>query len=294
MSIKTTLHNLLSISLIAISLILNTDVAYSFPGFKNRIPKIGICTSFEKDSLIVGSGCTFIEENVRNFLVPDKSDEEFNAKLILSKQSKIPVTMCNSFLPGEMKSVGPDAIPADILKFTETAFKRARMSGVKIIVFGSGGSRAIPQGFSREEALKQFTDLCKKIAMIAKKYDVIMVLEPLNTKECNFINSVAEGGEIVKAVNHPNFKLLADLYHMKMEGESPSNLIKYGYLLHHVHIAEKEGRAAPGTSNENFTDYFVALKKIKYKGAISIECKWKNLGSQATLAVKTIKDQWSD
>jgi sugar phosphate isomerase/epimerase len=294
MSIKTTLHNLLSFSLLAISLILPTDSAFSFPGFRNQIPKIGICTSFEKNALIAGSGCTFIEENVRNFLVPDKSDEEFNARLILSKQSKLPVTFCNSFLPGGMKSVGPDAVPADILKFTETAFKRAKLSGVKIIVFGSGGSRAIPQGFPREEALEQFTDLCRKIAMIAKKYDVIMVLEPLNTKECNFINSVAEGGDIVRAVNHPNFRLLADLYHMKMEGESPLNLIKYGSLLHHVHIAEKEGRAAPGTSDENFSEYFVALKKIKYKGAISIECSWKNLGSQAPLAIQTIKDQWRD
>lgn len=260
---------------------------------KKKLPAIGICTPVEKSSLIVNSGCVFIEEVVRGFLVPDKDEKEFGAKLTLAKQSKLPVTACNSFLPGGMKSVGPKAARAEILQFTETAFRRAAMSGVKIIVFGSGGSRAIPDGFSRDEAMKQFTDLCKQMAPLAKKHHVTVVIEPLNTKECNFINSVAEGGEIVKAVNHPNIRLLADLYHMKMENESPSNIIQYGSLLHHVHIAEKEGRSAPGTHGEDFTPYFAALKKINYKRAISIECSWQNIELQAPVAIRTIVEQWN-
>ncbi len=259
---------------------------------KKKLPAIGICTPVEKNKLIVSSGCVFIEEVVRGFLVPDKDEKEFDAKLTLAKQSRLPVTACNSFLPGDMKCVGPKAVHNEILQFAETAFRRAATSGVKIIVFGSGGSRAIPEGFSREEALIQFTDLCKRLAPLAQKYHVTVVIEPLNTKECNFINSVAEGGEIVNAVNHPNIRLLADLYHMKMEDESPSNIVKYGKLLHHVHVAEKEGRAAPGTHGEDFSTYFAALKKIGYKRAISIECKWQNMELQAPVAIKTIKDQW--
>ncbi|MDD4193028.1 MAG: sugar phosphate isomerase/epimerase, partial [Mangrovibacterium sp.] len=256
-------------------------------------PEIGICTGIGNYALVRKAGYAFMEEGVRGFLVPSEPESVFFPILEKAKRSPVPVTACNSFLPGNMKSVGPDQATGEILRFAEVAFKRAKSSGVKIIVFGSGGSRSIPEGFSKEEATKQFVELCKQMGPIASKYKVIVVIEPLNTKECNFINSVAEGGEIVKAVNHRNIRLLADLYHMKMDGEGPENIIKYGKLLRHVHIAEKEGRSAPGTHGEDFTPYFDALKQVKYKGAISIECKWQDMEKQAAVAYRTILSQWN-
>ena len=113
----------------------------------------------------------------------------------------------------------------------------------------------------------------------------------LNTKECNFINSVAEGGEIVQAVNHENFRLLADIYHMLMENESPANINRYGHLLYHTHIAEKTGRTAPGVNKEDFTPYFRALKDVGYDGRMAIECSWTNLEEQASPALSFMRNQ---
>ncbi len=254
-------------------------------------PLLGVCVSVKDAGIAEQAGFSFIEEGVRSFLMPEKGDEEFNKNLILVKDLKLPVKACNSFLPGNLKSVGPEAVHPEILKFAETAFRRASQAGVEIIVFGSGASRSIPDGFSRDEARKQFVNLCKQMAPLAEKYKMIIVLEPLNSGECNFINSVAEGGEIVKEVNHPAFQLLADIYHMKVEGEGPDNIRKYGYLLRHVHIAEKEGRSAPGTHEEDFSPYFSALKEVGYKGRISIECKWQNLESQVGKAHDMLKSQ---
>lgn len=265
-----------------------------FPGNRNSKPDIGICAGIENNILAEQAGYTFIEEGVRKFLVPSEAESVFLANLEKAKKSALPVRACNSFLPGEMKCVGSNPVHGEIIRFAEVAFKRAELSGVKIIVFGSGGSRSIPEGFSGDEATKQFVDLCKQLAPIAGKYHVVVVVEPLNTKECNFINSVAEGGEIVKVVNHPNIRLLADLYHMKMEDEGPANIIRYGDLLRHVHIAEKEGRSAPGTHGEDFLPYFDALKQVGYKGAISVECKWQDLEKQAPAALRTIGEQWNN
>src|SRR5665811_1519221 len=255
------------------------------------LERIGISTSITNSAILAAAGFSFVEENVRGFLVPAEPDPVFESKLVLLKESKLPVETCNSFLPGNLKCVGPAPSHEEILIFGETTFRRAQIAGVKTIVFGSGGARAIPEGFSRDEAKKQFISLCSKLAPIAKKYDVVISLEPLNTKECNFVNSVAEGGEIVEAVNHENFRLLADIYHMLMENESPSNITKYGHLLYHTHIAEKTGRTAPGVNNEDFKPYFKALKEAKYEGRMSIECTWKNLEEQAANALSVMRSQ---
>jgi sugar phosphate isomerase/epimerase len=255
------------------------------------LERIGISTGISNNAILAAAGYSFVEENVRGFLVPAEPESVFEQKLLLLKTSKLPVEASNSFLPGNLKCVGPAPLHEEILKFGETAFRRAQMTGMKTIVFGSGGARAIPEGFSREEAKQQFIFLCKQLAPVAKKYNVVISLEPLNTKECNFINSVAEGGDIVKAVNHENFRLLADLYHMLMENESPFNITKYGDLLYHTHIAEKTGRSAPGVNNEDFTPYFKALKDVRYEGRMSIECNWKNLEEQASGALSFMRDQ---
>lgn len=257
----------------------------------NFLSKIGICTDLSKAEMLATQGYSYIEEGVSRFLVPTKSEEEFNKLLEEAVNSPIPVKACNNFIPGNLKSVGPDAVHEEILKFAETAFRRAQRAGIEIIVFGSGGSRAIPEGFPRDKGRAQFIELGKKMAPIAQKYDVTIVLEPLNTTECNFINSVSEGGEIVKDIDHPNFMLLADLYHMKMDSEGPEGIVKYGKLIKHTHIAEKQDRAVPGTFNEDFRPYFNALKKIRYKGNISIEARWKDFDTQMPVAIKTIKAQ---
>lgn len=256
-----------------------------------KITEIGICTSFTNGEIMRDAGYSYVEEGVSNFLVPTKSDEEFEK--ILEKTANYPlrVVVCNGFIPAKSKCVGPNVAQLQILDYMKIVFRRAKKAGVEMIVFGSGGSRSIPEDFSRDIARQQFVDLCKKMAPIAKRYNVTVVLEPLNSQECNFINSVAEGGEIVKEVNHPNFRLLADFYHMKMDNESPDNIIKYGGLIKHIHIAEKEKRSVPGTYNEDFRPYFEALKKINYSGKISIEAQWIDFNSQAPIAIKFINNQ---
>jgi sugar phosphate isomerase/epimerase len=257
------------------------------------LEKIGVCTGISSNGILASAGFSYVEEAVRNFLVPAEDEAAFQAKYALLKESRLPVEACNNFIPWNMKSVGPAAVHDDILKFAETAFRRAEIAGVKTIVFGSGGSRAIPEDFSKEKAKEQFIDLCKRMAVVAEKYHVVVSLEPLNAKECNFINSVAEGGGIVEAVNHMNFRLLADIYHMLRENESPSSITRYSHFLYHTHIAENVGRSAPGVNKEDFTAYFRALKDAKYEGRMSIECSWKSLEEQAGSALKTIRGQLS-
>lgn len=255
-------------------------------------PKIGACAGYKDGEVLAKAGFSFVEENVQSFLIPTKIEEEFDQILEASKSNPLPIEAFIIFLPGSLKSVGPNAVHREIVEYAEVVFRRAQKAGGKLVVFGSSGSRSVPEGFSREEATIQMIELGKKLGPLAAKYEITVVLESLNTKECNFINSLSEAGEIVKAVDHPNYRLLADIYHMKMEGEGPESILNYGHLIKHVHVAEKEGRAVPGTHGEDLGLYYQALQLVGYEGLVSLESRWENLENQATKAIETIKKQW--
>ena len=86
------------------------------------------------------------------------------------------------------------------------------------------------------------------------------------------INSVAEGACLAAAVNHPSVKVLADYYHMAVEGEPISDIVRLGGITH-AHIATKEGRRYPTVMEEGFRQFFQALKATGYDGLVSVEGK---------------------
>ncbi len=255
---------------------------------------LGVCTSYDKAGLLKNLGYSFIEENVGRFLIPDTGgDEQYAKNQGLLQSVGFPVRSYVSFFPGNLKSVGPDTHHEAILKRAELAFQRAKECGSKNIVFGSGGSRRIPDGFDRTKAKEQHIELSKKMAPLAEKYGIMIAIEPLNRSETNFINSLAEGVEIIEAVNHPNFRLLCDIYHMAKDDEGPEEIIKYGKYITHCHIAEKKNRTPPGVEGDDFGPYLRALKKIKYKGGLSLECRWKDFDGEVTKAVEVLKKQFA-
>lgn len=247
--------------------------------------KLGVCTNVQNAQKAKEAGAQFIEESVGRFLIPGKPDAEFAANLAAAKASPLPIRSCNGFLPGTIKVTDHEAA----LKWAETAFRRAQQAGISYIVFGSGGARQVPEGFSHAEATDQFVSLLKKMGPIAGKYDVTVVLEPLRSGECNFLNTVGEGVKIVKKVGHPNIQCLADIYHMLQENEGPEAIVKGAKYIKHCHVAEKTDRAAPGTNGEDLTPYYDALNKIGYKGGLSIECKWTDFDKQLTPALANLK-----
>jgi sugar phosphate isomerase/epimerase len=217
--------------------------------------------------------------------------ETFIEKLNQLEASTLPVLALNGFVPGHLKAVGPETAHPEIIAFADTAFKRAQMVGVQSIVFGSGGSRRIPEGFDPELAKRQFVDLLKQMGPLAEKYGIHIVVEPLNRAETNFINNVPEGLEIVKLVGHPNIRLLCDFYHMLREDEPADHILQAAGYVYHVHIAEKERRTAPGIEGDDFRPYLRALKEIGYAGHISIESRWDDFESQLPIALASLKEQ---
>ena len=281
-------------ALLALALLLPGGMASRGQGVTKTAPpfspRLGVCASIANAAVIKDAGGDYVEESVQAFLIPDKPDVDLREKATASAASALPVLACNSFLPGSLKSVGPQARPDGIAAYAQTAFRRAKETGVQLIVFGSSGSRSIPDGFDRAEARRQFVSLLRRLGPAAQDQGLVIVIEPLNREECNFINTVEEGASIVREVDHPSVRLLADIYHMLRENEGPGALVAAGPLLRHVHIAEKDRRTPPGAAGDDFSPYLRALRSAHYAGAISIECRWDDLAAELPAALKALRD----
>jgi sugar phosphate isomerase/epimerase len=258
---------------------------------QSKLPPLGICASYENDSLVHATGLQYLEESVRKMLAPAVSDSLFNARLPILRHSATKIESCNLFFPGEMKLVGPEVNEKRVLGYVDSVMQRAKIAGIRLIVLGSGGARKIPEGVDRKAAKKSFIVLVRKMAVIAAKYDCVIAMENLNSSETNFVNTLAEGYEIAKAVHHPNFRLTVDIYHMLRENESPASIENAkGYVVH-CHIAEKEKRTAPGVMGDDFRPYFRALKKINYPGRVMMECRWEKMANELQAATTNLQQQ---
>jgi sugar phosphate isomerase/epimerase len=259
---------------------------------RSNIPQIGIAQNIENDSLLSASGYTCLVESIGKLISPRSvTEEQFLVNLAKIKNLQTPMFAFNIFMPGDMKLVGPAVDEAAILKYVEVVFQRSKKAGVEMIIWGSGGARRIPDGFDPIKAKEQFIQIAGKVSALAKKYKIMLALENLNSTETNFINTVKEALEVVKAVDHPNFRLCADIYHMLMDNELPAVLeITEKYLVH-VDIAERNGRTAPGVNGQDFSEYLLPLARMGYKGKIILECRFENLAAQAKPSYAILQKQ---
>lgn len=282
------MRRLLYLLLLSLSLFVNAK------SYSQAIPTLGVVESLDKDSILYAAGFRLIGETVGKMLSPALPEAAFEENLKKIKQTQCKLYLCNVLFPSSIKITGPEVDENRVLGYLDTVFYRAKRANVPLIVLGSGGSRRLPEGYKQEQAKTEFAQLCRKMAGVAKKHNITLVIESLNSTETNFLNTLEEAAEIVKNVNHPNFRLNADIYHMMKENEPPQHIIDARKYIVYVELAEKEKRTFPGVMGEDFRPYFKALKSIGYKGPIVIEGRTSNLSQEAPIAYENLTRQLSE
>lgn len=243
---------------------------------KKLFSAMGIAAPLGKAAMLKAQGAEFLTESVGSFLVPDQPDSAFEKNLSKLASSPLPILACNGFIrPANLHCVGPEAKHDLILKWADTTFRRMKQTGGKFIVFGSGSARQIPKGWPREKANEQFVALLRQLGPLAEAQGITVAIEQLRAEECNFINHIGEGAELIRAAGQPNVRMLADLYHIACGGDTPADLKAAMDVVVHVEIAEKKARTVPGVAGDDFRPYFHVLKECGYNGAVSIEGKWE-------------------
>lgn len=249
--------------------------------------KFGCCADIDKAPILHEAGYDFIECTVIS-LKPEEDEAAFKQVLAKYEQSPLPVETCNILLPGDMKIVGNDVHQGRVKNYLSLALERVKRIGADTVVFGSGGARTFPQGFSREKGEEQILEFLQLVADVADPLDLTIVIEPLNKEESNIVNSVPEAVAFAKRVNRRSVKVLADFYHMEEEREPLENISKYGEYIKHIHVADT-GRLAPGTGDYPYETFMDHIKQSDYHDRISIECGWNHFEKEVTSALSFLK-----
>jgi sugar phosphate isomerase/epimerase len=221
--------------------------------------------------------------------VMDLSEEVFH-ELLRIIRTNIPLEACNNFFPARIRLTGQEARLDKAIEYVKAALDRAAAMGAKVIVLGSSGAKNIPPGFPYEAARSQLKELLVHIQDMVKPFGITIALEPLNTKESNFITTASEGLDLAQELSLDNVKLLIDYYHLRMENEDPAIIGKAGPNLVHTHIASKEGRLFPKPDdNENYNEFFSLLKKAGYNGRVSVEAHSKDIAADAAISLELLR-----
>ena len=87
-----------------------------------------------------------------------------------------------------------------------------------------------------------------------------------------YLTSVAEGFEVIRAVNHPQVKFLYDFFHEQIsEGNLIEKLVKNVDYTGLVHIADVPGRHIPGTGEIHYENIYKKLAELNYNRMVAME-----------------------
>lgn len=254
--------------------------------------KLGVCTGPENIALAARLGFDYVECSLS--MLAGLSEAEYQALKARKDAFEIPMLKCNGFLPAEVKPTGEAVSGKQLDEYLEKSLSRAHGLGVELVVFGSGGARQVPDGFSHGEAWRQLADFLRRAAMYCDKYEISIALEPLRRQECNILNYVSEGTLLAATVDHPRIGVLGDTFHMLSGAEPWSAFEQAGKQLLHVHISHElpdlSGRVYPYEGDgSDYVGAFCALKAAGYRGDVSIEAGTNDLAEDGARAIACLR-----
>jgi len=140
------------------------------------------------------------------------------------------------------------------------------------ILEGDGSVKT--NSLSSEKKLLRLYDNLRVLVEIAKKRDIMLVIEPLNSLKDHknyFLDNFPITLELIQSINSEHLKILYDIYHMQiMEGNVLETLQKYHQFIGYIHVANVPYRCEPWTGELDYKFILKELSKV-YSGFVGFE-----------------------
>lgn len=191
---------------------------------------------------------------------------------------KMPVYAFNAFFGSEVRLLGEGVNFAETERIARENVNFASAYGAKIVVIGSAGARAIPEGYTETDAAEALGAVVNLTADLCAEQGIAVCVEPLRRSETNYINTVLDGLKFAEELGNPNVGCLVDFFHFHENGEDLETIRALKGTLVHAHLARPNpDRLSPKAEDEPILRQWMAsLAEIGYDKALTLECRWKN------------------
>lgn len=203
------------------------------------------------------------------------SPEEVKLKelLALLRKYNLETALFSAFVSLSKQDVAmghPDAsVRKRFIELAPTHLELAAALNAKVPIGFSRGY--FKPGVSQADLDGWFCDCLQEYHRLAVGLGVVLVIEPINRYEINYIHTVSEAMTIMERVDLPNVKLLLDSFHMNIEESSiPLAIVKAKGHIGHVHFVDSN-RLSPGFGHTNMPEIYMLLKEAGYDGYLGIE-----------------------
>ncbi len=242
--------------------------------------RIGVCASPAELPLLAELGYDYMDAHFG--WLAGLSDEAFRDVARKMEHYGIPADATQGFFgdvtlfPEGGTPADADALVREIAAYAERGLARASAIGGKIAVIGSGRQRTIPDGYPRARAEAEFARILAVCGEIADRHGMRIAVEPLASRETNFLHTVAEGAAIAKKSGHPAVGTMVDFFHLWYNDDDLASLPACGDTLIHAHIARpRADRNAPLPEDaETLAAWASVLGQCPSVERISLECIW--------------------
>jgi len=248
--------------------------------------KLGICTAPDNAALVREAGFDYIECGL--WTLEAMSEEEYAAAREAIERSPIRAEVFNIMIPASVPVVGPKVSNIDIRRYLDRAIPRAASMGCQVIVFGSGGSRRVPENYPMDDAYDDIISYLRIAGDRCAKHGISIAIEPLNSAECNILNSVAEATWIARRSGHSSVKVLVDNYHAHKDNLSLHEVRAAGCLMAHTHVSHPNRDFPRPGDGYDYSEFFKALNDIGYKGRMSVEARYEDFEADLANAYQVL------
>ena len=234
--------------------------------------KFGCCTSADNYDLLVENGYDRII--LSGVELSAMGEQDFKRLRSTLENGAVECRALNSFCSPELVLCGNGYSYKTVEAYTKALAGRAAELGVRYIGVGSPNSRSIPTGYPHDAAVSQFELSIAGMCRICEEYDIDVLVEPVCTLECNFINTTDEAVALVKGLALGNLNIVFDTFHAFMMGEDDMPLRRAMEYVKLVHVAQHiDGRRHYLRSEgvDEYRAYLQTLAECGYDGEVSVE-----------------------